>query len=87
MILFAKSKLNKIEFLISKSLIDSVINHDDIILINNVLKEYNECLKNTESKNPEVPRTKKGRIMLLSKYSVSDSKKSEFIKQQEATRL
>ena len=38
----AKSKLNSIEALISKYLIDSVISHDEFVLINNVLKEYNE---------------------------------------------
>ena len=39
-VLFAKSKLNSMEFLISKSLIDSNISHDEYVLINNVLKEY-----------------------------------------------
>ena len=38
----AKSKLNKIEVLISKALIDSVISHDEFVLIKNVLEEYNE---------------------------------------------
>ena len=37
-ILLAKYKLNKIEVLISKSLIDSNISHGEFILINNVLK-------------------------------------------------
>ena len=41
-VLLAKSKLNSIEVLISKALIDSVINHDEFVLINNVLKEYDE---------------------------------------------
>ena len=48
------------------------------------------CLKyrkNTESKNPKVAKTKNGRIMLLSQYVVCDSKKSKFIKEQEASRL
>ena len=36
----AKSKLNSIEVLISRVLIDSVISHDEFVLINNVLKEY-----------------------------------------------
>ena len=45
-----------------------------------------KCQKNTESKNPKIARTKNGRIMLLSKYAVSDSKISKFIKQQEASR-
>ena len=46
-----------------------------------------KCRKNTESKTPKVARTKNGRIMLLSKCAVCDSKKSKFIKQQEASRL
>ena len=46
-----------------------------------------KCRKNTESKNPKVARTKNGRIMLLSKRAVCDSKKSKFIKQQEASGL
>ena len=41
-VLLAKSKLNSIEVLISKVLIDSYINHDEFVLINNVLKEYDE---------------------------------------------
>ena len=41
-ILLAKSKLNSIEVLISKALIDSVISHDRFVLMNNVLKEYDE---------------------------------------------
>ena len=46
-----------------------------------------KCRKNTESKNPKVARTKNGRIMLLSKRAVCDSRKSKFIKQQEASGL
>ena len=46
-----------------------------------------KCRKNTVSKNPKVAKTKNGRIMLLSKWAVCDSKKSKFIKQQEASRL
>ena len=41
-VLLAKSKLNSIEVLISKALIYSLISHDEFILINNLLKEYNE---------------------------------------------
>ena len=37
-VLLAKSKLNRIEALISKALIDSNITHDEFVLINNVLK-------------------------------------------------
>ena len=38
----AKSKLNSIEVLISKALIDSNISHDEFVLMNNVLKEYHD---------------------------------------------
>ena len=46
-----------------------------------------KCRKNTESKNPEVVKTKNGRIMLLSKCSVCNRKKSKFLKEQEGKRL
>ena len=42
LVLLTKSKLNRMEVLISKTLIDSVISHDEFALINNVLKEYNK---------------------------------------------
>ena len=42
MVFLAKSKLYRIEVLISKTLIDSVNSYDEFVLINNVLKEYNE---------------------------------------------
>ena len=41
-VFLAKSKLNKIEVFISKALIDSNISDDEFVLINNVLKEYDE---------------------------------------------
>ena len=40
--LLGKDKLNAIEVLISKSLIDSYISHEEFVSVNNVLKEYNE---------------------------------------------
>ena len=43
-VLLAKSKLNSMEVLLSKALIDSVISHEEFILIN-VLKQYNEMKK------------------------------------------
>ena len=48
------------------------------------------CLKyrkNTESKNSKVAKLKNRIIMLLSKCAVRDSKRSKFIKQQEASGL
>ena len=38
----AKSKVNRIEVLIYKALIDSNIIHDGFVLANNVLKEYGD---------------------------------------------
>ena len=43
-----------------------------------------KCRKNTESKNPKVVKTKNGRIMLL---SICNSKKSNFLKEEEAKGL
>ena len=40
--LLGKDKLNTIEVLISKALIDSYIIHDEFVSVNNVLREYNE---------------------------------------------
>ena len=40
--LLRKGKLNTIEVLISKSLIESYIIHDEFVSVNNVLREYNE---------------------------------------------
>ena len=48
------------------------------------------CLKdrkNTESKNPRVAKTNKGRLIILSKCAVRDSKKLRFIKGKEASSL
>ena len=42
LVLLGKDKLNTIEFLISKSLTDSYISHDELLSINNVLREYND---------------------------------------------
>ena len=50
--MLAKSKLNSIEILISKALVDSDINQDEFILLYNVLKEYHnmkEEIKNLKT--------------------------------------
>ena len=41
--------------------------------------------KNTESINPRVSRTTNGETVILSKCAICGSKKSRFIKKQEAT--
>ena len=40
--LVGKTKLDAIEVLISKALIDWYISHDKFVSVNNVLREYNE---------------------------------------------
>ena len=42
---------------------------------------------NTENKDPRVVRTKNGRIILLPKCAVCNSKKSKFLKEQEAREI
>ena len=44
-VLLAKSKLNSIEVSIYKVLVDSVISHDEFLLVTNVIKEYSEIKK------------------------------------------
>ena len=41
-VLLGQDKLNAIEVLISKTLINSYISHDEFGSVNNVLREYNE---------------------------------------------
>ena len=52
-VFLVKSKLNSIEALISKNLIDSNISHGEFVLINNVLKEFYDMsveIKNSNNK-------------------------------------
>ena len=44
-----------------------------------------KCRKNTESINPRVSKTNNGKTMILSKCTICGSKKSRFIKKQEAS--
>ena len=46
-----------------------------------------KCRKNPESKNLKVAKTNKGKLIILSKCSVCDSKKSRYIKKQETRGL
>ena len=46
-----------------------------------------KCKKNTESIDPKVSATSNGRTMILSKCAICGSKKSKFIKNQEAKQL
>ena len=46
-----------------------------------------KCKKNTESINPKLSKTTNGKIMILSKCAICGSKKSKFIKEQQAKGL
>ena len=46
-----------------------------------------KCRKDTESKHPRMERTNKGKLVILSKCAVCDTKNSRFIKKQEASGL
>ena len=51
---------------------------------------FSYCLKskeNTESINPKVLKTANGKTMILSKCAICGSKKSKFIKEQQAKGL
>ena len=50
-VLLRKDKLNTIEALIYKALIESHISDDEFVSVNNILREYNEMKE--EIKNPE----------------------------------
>ena len=50
-VISGKDKLNAIEVLISKALVDSYISHDKFVSLNHVLREYYEMKE--EMKNPE----------------------------------
>ena len=45
------------------------------------------CRKNTENMDPTVSASSNGRVMILSKCAICGSKKSRFIKNQEAKGL
>ena len=49
-VLLVKDKLNAIEVLISKSLIDPYIIHEKFVSVNNVIREYNEMKEKKERK-------------------------------------
>ena len=50
-VLLGKDKLNTFDVLISKALIDSYISYDEIVSVNNALREYNEMKE--KIKDPE----------------------------------
>ena len=54
-VLLLKTKLNKVELLISKALIEPCISHDEFVLIKNVLNEYDNMKEEISNlKTPSV---------------------------------
>ena len=52
-----------------------------------MLSYYLKCTEKTDSKNQTAAKINKGRLTILSKFSVCDTKKLRFIKEQEASGL
>ena len=52
-VLLAKSKLNDLEVLVFKGLIDSKISHDEFVLITNVQKEFYDMKEEIKNSNDE----------------------------------
>ena len=46
-----------------------------------------KCKRNTENINPRISKTSNSRTIVSSKLTICDSKKSRFIKNQEAKRI
>ena len=46
-----------------------------------------KCKQNTENINPRISKTSNSRTIVSSKLTICDSKKSRFIKNQEAKRI
>ena len=47
-VLLGKDKINTFEVIIFKSLINSYVSQNEFVLVNNVLREFNEMEKDTE---------------------------------------
>ena len=78
-VLLGKDKLNNIEILIPKALIDSYIIHDELVSINKVIRENNEMKK--EIKNPGT-YVEYNSVMYIKLYCLLQEK-STFIKNKE----
>ena len=50
-VLLQKTKLTSIEVLISRAFIDSYMSHDEFVLVNNVLQEYDELKEQMKNSN------------------------------------
>ena len=59
-----------------KNLRTSVVHQRFSSIYKTMLSSYLKCRKNKESKNPNVTKKNKGKLMLLAKCAVCDTKKS-----------
>ena len=87
-LILGKDKLNTIEVLISKALINSYIGHGEFFSVNNVLIEYHEikkeiketycvsCKKHTANENSSVRKTKENRLMI---FALFGARKNRFL--------
>ena len=57
LVFLAKTKLNIINVFVSKALIESYINHEEFVLVNNVLWEYNKAKEKIKSPESAVEFT------------------------------
>ena len=55
--LLGQTKLDTIEVLISKALMDSYINYDEFVSVNNVLREYNKMKEEFRNRENTVEYT------------------------------
>ena len=51
MVALAKNKLNAMEVLISKALMNPNVSHNEFVSVNNVLKEYDDMKKEIKNSN------------------------------------
>ena len=51
MVALAKNKSNAMEVLISKALMNPNVSHDEFVSVNNVLKEYDDMIKEIKNSN------------------------------------
>ena len=70
-----------------KNLKSLTVNQRFYTVYKTLLSYILKCRKNTESKGPKVKKTENGRIMFSSSCAICSSKKSRFIKNQEASRI
>ena len=98
--MLAKTKLNSIEVLNFKTLIDSCISHNEVVLVNHVLKEYDDMKEGIKSLWQSTYKTMWSYCLKCIKYTenkvpqVVKAKKrrirmllSRFIKEQEGSGL